>query len=259
MAWKCLNYLKLPEITSNRLRRAQANFLKLPEVTWKRPHLLHKKGWLLAHLTYISVAMPADFQRRKNTLHLKVVVANVERVQVKLRKKKTMTMSKIPSRKACGTNGHGPLKICPGKEKDDDHDQDSLKKVFLHIWSWSSDKSFSEIILDSCTRNGRNTVSRVLFRRRELTEPHRVLGQTRWVLQKTRWARFGTQIIGWEELTEFSPQKSVRANKTHWARCLKPYSVKPYSARFRCTRFSIFRGCFGALFVLSFVLEFKNF
>ena len=27
--------------------------------------------------------------------------------------------------------------------------------------------------------NGRNAVSRVLFRRRELTEPHLVLGQTR--------------------------------------------------------------------------------
>ena len=61
-----------------------------------------------------------------------------------LEKEKTMTMTKIPSRKACGTYGHGPLKICPGKEKDDDHDQDSLKKDLLHIWSWSSDKSFSD-------------------------------------------------------------------------------------------------------------------
>ena len=33
--------------------------------------------------------------------------------------------------------------------------------------------------------NGRNTVSRVLMRRRELTEPHWVLGQTWWVLRKT--------------------------------------------------------------------------
>ena len=61
-----------------------------------------------------------------------------------LRKRKTMTMTKIPSRKACGTYGHGPLKICLGKEKDDDHDQDSLKKDFLHIWSWSSDYSSSD-------------------------------------------------------------------------------------------------------------------
>ena len=37
--------------------------------------------------------------------------------------------------------------------------------------------------------NGRNTVSRVLFRRRKLTEPHWVLGQTRWVLRGTHWAR----------------------------------------------------------------------
>ena len=61
--------------------------------------------------------------------------------------------------------------------------------------------------------NGRNTVSRVLFRRKELTEPHWVLRQTRWVLRKTRWVRFGTQIIGWEELTEFAPRNSVSAKK----------------------------------------------
>ena len=61
--------------------------------------------------------------------------------------------------------------------------------------------------------NGQNTVSRVLFRRRELTDPHWVLGQTRWVLRKTRWVRFGTQIIGWEEFTEFSPRNSVSAEK----------------------------------------------
>ena len=79
--------------------------------------------------------------------------------------------------------------------------------------------------------NGRNTVSRVLFRRRELTEPHWVLGQTRWVLQKTRWVRSGTQIIGWEELTEFAPRNSVRPEK------LTELSVtvlsEPYSARFQ--------------------------
>ena len=85
--------------------------------------------------------------------------------------------------------------------------------------------------------NGQNTVSRVLFRRRELTEPHWVFRQTRWVLRETRWVRFGTQIIGWEELTEFSPRNSVRAKKTHWVPCLKPCSPKPYSARFRtCAR-----------------------
>ena len=57
--------------------------------------------------------------------------------------------------------------------------------------------------------NGRNTVSRVLFRRRELTEPHWVLQQTRRVLRKTRWVRFGTQIIGWEELTEIRAELKV--------------------------------------------------
>ena len=39
----------------------------------------------------------------------------------------------------------------------------------------------------------------------ELTESHWGVGQTRWVLRKTRWVRFGTQTIGWEELTELSP------------------------------------------------------
>ena len=53
-------------------------------------------------------------------------------------KEKTMTMTKIPSRKPSGTHGHGPLKICFWKGKDDDHDKDFLKKDLLHIWSWSS-------------------------------------------------------------------------------------------------------------------------
>ena len=26
-----------------------------------------------------------------------------------------------------------------GKEKDDDHDQDSLEKALRHMWSWSSE------------------------------------------------------------------------------------------------------------------------
>ena len=38
---------------------------------------------------------------------------------------------------------HGPLKDCFWQGKDDDHDQDFLKKDLLHIWSWSSDKSSS--------------------------------------------------------------------------------------------------------------------
>ena len=61
--------------------------------------------------------------------------------------------------------------------------------------------------------NGRNTVSGVLFRRRELTEPHWVLRKTQWVLRKTRWVRFGTQIIGWEELTELAPRNSMSPEK----------------------------------------------
>ena len=61
--------------------------------------------------------------------------------------------------------------------------------------------------------NGRNTVSRVLFRRRELTEPHWVLRQTRWVQRRTWWVRVYTQIIGWKELTEFAPRNSVSPEK----------------------------------------------
>ena len=79
--------------------------------------------------------------------------------------------------------------------------------------------------------NGRNTVSRVLFRRSELTEPHWVLRQTRWVLRKTRWVLVYTQIIGWEELTEFAPRNSVSPEKLTEFRSLKRYSLKPYSAR----------------------------
>ena len=45
---------------------------------------------------------------------------------------------------------------------------------------------------------------------------------------KNRSVRFGTQIIGWEELTEFALRNSVSPQKTHWVRC-----SKPYSARFR--------------------------
>ena len=42
--------------------------------------------------------------------------------------------------------GHGPLKICFWKGKDDDHDQDFLKKDLLHIWLWSFDKSSSKLL-----------------------------------------------------------------------------------------------------------------
>ena len=69
--------------------------------------------------------------------------------------------------------------------------------------------------------NKRNTVSRVLFWRRELTEPHWVSGLTRWVLRKTRWVRFAR-----EKLTDLCPALG-EGKKTHWARCLKPCSPKP--------------------------------
>ena len=80
---------------------------------------------------------------RQNANFINTVVSAFLKEGPLMRKKKTMTMTKIPSRKPSGTYGHGPLKICFSKGKDDDHDQDFLKKDLLHIWSWSSDKSFS--------------------------------------------------------------------------------------------------------------------
>ena len=44
--------------------------------------------------------------------------------------------------------------------------------------------SFCPLCVCHILGNGRNTVSRKLFRRRELTEPHWVSGQTRWVPRK---------------------------------------------------------------------------
>ena len=73
----------------------------------------------------------------------------------------------------------------------------------------------------------------VLFRTRELTEPHWVLGQTLWVLQQTRWVRIYTQIIGWEELTEFAPRNSVSPEKLTEFGVWNRTPLLPYSARFR--------------------------
>ena len=78
--------------------------------------------------------------------------------------------------------------------------------------------------------NGRNTVSRVLFRRRELTEFCGKLGE---FCEKLGELCVRTQIISRKELTEFAPRNSVSPEKTHWVWCLKPYSPKPYSARLR--------------------------
>ena len=71
-----------------------------------------------------------------------------------------MTMTKIPSKKPSGTYGHGPLKICFWKGQDDDHDQDFLKKDLLHIWSWSSDISFSNYLKRFAALNSRQIIQR---------------------------------------------------------------------------------------------------
>ena len=48
--------------------------------------------------------------------------------------------------------------------------------------------------------------------------------------EKTRWVRFGTQMIGWEELTELSPLNSVRAEKLTefgvWNRTLRNRTLR---------------------------------
>ena len=79
--------------------------------------------------------------------------------------------------------------------------------------------------------NGRDTVSRVLFQKRELAE---IFWQTLWVLRRTRWVRVCTQIIGWEELTDFTPQNSVRARKLAelgvWNRTLRN-RIRPVSEK----------------------------
>ena len=94
-----------------------------------------------------------------------------------------------------------------------------------------------EILGISAIGNGWNTVSRVLFRRRELT-PYWVLGQTRRVL-RTRWVHVYTQIIGWKELTELAPRNSVSPEKLTefgvWNRTLRnrfgPFPKIPWAER----------------------------
>ena len=116
---------------------------------------------------------------------------------------------------------------------------------------------FLDGVLGWILGNGRNTVSRVLFRRRELTEPHWVLRQTRWVLRETRWVRFGTQILGWKELTEFAPRISVSPEKLTefgvWNRTprnrLRPVSQIFYRAEF-------LDGVFGPIFWRIFWTDF---
>ena len=74
----------------------------------------------------------------------------------------------------------------------------------------------------------------VLFRKRELTEFCGRLGE---FCEKTRWVRFFTQIIGWEELTKLSAQNSVRAkkltelgiwNRALWNRILTRFQISGF-------------------------------
>ena len=58
--------------------------------------------------------------------------------------------------------------------------------------------------------NGRNIVSITVSEERA----HWALRQTRRVLRETRWVCFGTQIIGWKELTELAPGTQVSQNNS---------------------------------------------
>ena len=72
--------------------------------------------------------------------------------------------------------------------------------------------------------NGRNTVSRVLFRRRELTEFYGKLGEFCEKLGEFALARTNNRLRGthWVRSPELSEPK-----KTHWVRCLKPLTLQP--------------------------------
>ena len=95
---------------------------------------------------------------------------------------------------------------------------------------WPTPFGGPRILLDRQIRNGRNTVSRVLFRKRELTEFCGKLGEF--------WEKLGEFALAREKLGEFALARSyglkgahwVRSLElsepriTHWARCLKPCS-----------------------------------
>ena len=72
--------------------------------------------------------------------------------------------------------------------------------------------------------DGWNTFARALFRKRELTELRTKHGEF--------CEKLGLQIIGSKEVTEFL-LRTRRGEETHRARCLKPYSPKPYDSEQR--------------------------
>ena len=74
--------------------------------------------------------------------------------------------------------------------------------------------------------------------------------KTRWVLQKTRWLAFGTRTMGWAELTELSPRKSVRAKK------LTELGVWNLTLRSRIRPVS--DSCYLPFYPINFRLEFQE-
>ena len=62
------------------------------------------------------------------------------------------------------------------------------------------------------------------------------LSSARWVLQRTRWvSSVGTLLLGWEELTVFSPWSSVRAKKSGECKALIFLRLWSSYARMLCT------------------------
>ena len=90
-------------------------------------------------------------------------------------------------------------------------------------------------------------------RRRELTEPHWVLRQTRWVLRKKNSVSSLWHTNNRLKGTHWAPSPELgEGQKTHWVRCLKPCSPKAYSAGSRCKAYNLSNRCVWAFLAIYF-------
>ena len=102
-------------------------------------------------------------------------------------------------------------------------------------WSWVHQAIAFAIASEFCRKlgNGRNTFTRVLFRKRELTEFCGKLGEFCDKLGEVYLWHTNNRLRGTHWALSLELGESDK--KTHWVRCLKPCSPKPYSASFRET------------------------
>ena len=91
----------------------------------------------------------------------------------------------------------GPLDDAPDSQTEVLYPHPQLKDQLLKLYSegastgiWRVPRKRSEYCFESTVSEERS---------------HWVLQLTQRILRRTRWVRFGTQITGWKELTEFSP------------------------------------------------------